>query len=123
MHHLSGHGKMDAKPADRELRAVRGVRTARVKRPRRGTVEDFTALGPTERNLARSAFLSRYRMLLAQRALRHSDTRIGTLAADLGYASEAAFSTAFKCEIGESPLHYRHRVRDELHGRRQPTPA
>jgi AraC-like DNA-binding protein len=68
-------------------------------------------------------YLSRYRMLLAQRALRHNDTRIGALAADLGYASEAAFSNAFKREIGESPLHYRHRVRNELHGRRQPTPA
>lgn len=68
-------------------------------------------------------YLSRYRMLLAQRALRQSDTRIGALAADLGYASEAAFSNAFKREIGESPLHYRHRVRNEPHGRRQPTPA
>jgi AraC-like DNA-binding protein len=68
-------------------------------------------------------YLSRYRMLLAQRALRHSDTRIGTLAADLGYASEAAFSNAFKREIGESPLHYRHRVRNEPHRHRQPTPA
>jgi hypothetical protein len=30
---------------------------------------------------------------------------------------------SFKCEIGESPLHYRHRVRNGLHGHRQPTPA
>jgi AraC-like DNA-binding protein len=62
-------------------------------------------------------YLSRYRMLLAQRALKQSDTRVGTLAADLGYASEAAFSNAFKREIGESPLHYRNRVRDERRGR------
>ncbi|MEO3811157.1 AraC family transcriptional regulator [Sphaerisporangium sp. B11E5] len=68
-------------------------------------------------------YLSRYRMLLAQRALRQNDTRIGALAADLGYASEAAFSNAFKREIGESPLRYRHRVRNEPYGRRQPTPA
>jgi AraC-like DNA-binding protein len=62
-------------------------------------------------------YLSRYRMLLAQRALKQGDTRVGTLAADLGYASEAAFSNAFKREIGESPLHYRNRVRNELRGR------
>ncbi|MGW3349250.1 cupin domain-containing protein [Nonomuraea rubra] len=68
-------------------------------------------------------YLSRYRMLLAQRALRQNDTRIGALAADLGYASEAAFSNAFKRETGESPLRYRHRVRNEPYERRRPTPA
>ena len=41
------------------------------------------------------------------------DVRIASLASDLGYASESAFSTAFKREVGESPLRYRHRVRDE----------
>lgn len=56
------------------------------------------------------AYLSRWRMLLAQRALRNPDTRIGSLAADLGYASDSAFSTAFKREIGEAPLHYRQRM-------------
>ncbi|WP_225998278.1 AraC family transcriptional regulator [Myceligenerans pegani] len=69
------------------------------------------------------AYLSRYRMLLAQRALRHDDVRVGALAADLGYASEAAFSNAFKREIGESPLHYRRRVRGERSERRRPAPA
>jgi AraC-like DNA-binding protein len=58
-------------------------------------------------------YLSRWRMLLAQRALRDRDVRIASLASDLGYASESAFSTAFKREVGESPLRYRHRVRDE----------
>jgi AraC-like DNA-binding protein len=56
-------------------------------------------------------YLNRWRMLLAQRALRDGDVRVGSLAAELGYASESAFSTAFKREIGESPLRYRHRVR------------
>ncbi|TDD14745.1 AraC family transcriptional regulator [Kribbella turkmenica] len=59
------------------------------------------------------AYLNRWRMLLAQRALRDGDIRVGALAADLGYASESAFSTAFKREVGVSPLRYRHRVRDE----------
>lgn len=56
-------------------------------------------------------YLSRWRMVLAQRALRSPETRVGALAADLGYSSESAFSTAFKREVGESPLHYRRRVR------------
>lgn len=57
------------------------------------------------------AYLNRWRMLLAQRALRDSEVRVGSLAADLGYGSESAFSTAFKREVGESPLRYRYRVR------------
>jgi AraC-like DNA-binding protein len=56
-------------------------------------------------------YLSRWRMLLAQRALRDGDVRVSTLATDLGYGSESAFSTAFKRLVGESPLRYRRRVR------------
>jgi AraC-like DNA-binding protein len=59
-------------------------------------------------------YLNRWRMLLAQRALRGGDVRVGSLAFELGYASESAFSTAFKRVVGESPLRYRYRVRDEL---------
>jgi AraC-like DNA-binding protein len=55
-------------------------------------------------------YLNRWRMLLAQRALRDGDVRVGALAAELGYSSESAFSTAFKRELGESPLRYRNRV-------------
>ncbi|GAB3238248.1 AraC family transcriptional regulator [Kineococcus gypseus] len=57
------------------------------------------------------AYLSRWRMALAQRALRDPDLRIGALATELGYASESAFSTAFKREVGEAPSHYRRRLR------------
>jgi AraC-like DNA-binding protein len=53
------------------------------------------------------AYASQWRMLLAQRALRDPDVRIGSLARDLGYSSDSAFSTAFKREIGRSPQHYR----------------
>jgi AraC-like DNA-binding protein len=56
-------------------------------------------------------YLNRWRMLLAQRALRDGDVRVGSLAGELGYTSESAFSTAFKREVGESPLRYRYRVR------------
>jgi AraC-like DNA-binding protein len=57
------------------------------------------------------AYLNRWRMMLAQRALRDGDTSVGSLATELGYASESAFSTAFKREVGESPLRYRFNAR------------
>lgn len=53
------------------------------------------------------AYLSSWRMILAQRALRDPDARVGTIAAELGYGSDSAFSTAFKREVGVSPLQYR----------------
>jgi len=71
-------------------------------------------------------YLSRWRILLAQRALRDSDVRVGALAGELGYSSESAFSTAFKREVGESPLRYRFRARAEFprpRSTRDPTPA
>lgn len=52
-------------------------------------------------------YLSRWRMVLAQRALRDPNVRVGALATELGYGSESAFSNAFKREIGQSPLNYR----------------
>lgn len=57
------------------------------------------------------AYLNSWRMLLAQRALRDFDTRIGPLAFELGYTSESAFSNAFKREVGVSPMRYRASVR------------
>lgn len=66
-------------------------------------------------------YLNRWRMLLAQRALRDENVRIGPLAFGLGYTSESAFSTAFKREVGESPMRYRYRVRSDEHRRVHPT--
>ncbi|WP_033342996.1 helix-turn-helix transcriptional regulator [Catenuloplanes japonicus] len=57
------------------------------------------------------AYMSRWRMMHAQRALRDTEITISALAAHLGYLSESAFSTAFKREIGESPLRFRRRLR------------
>ena len=54
------------------------------------------------------------RMLLAQRALRDGDTRVGQLAFELGYTSESALSNAFKREVGMSPMRYRAGIRDTL---------
>ncbi|MET4059465.1 AraC-like DNA-binding protein [Arthrobacter sp. UYP6] len=59
------------------------------------------------------AYLNNWRMLTAQRALRSGDTRIRALALELGFSSESAFSTAFKRSVGESPLRYRVRMRDQ----------
>ncbi len=52
-------------------------------------------------------YLSRWRIRLAQRALRTSDTTIATLAERLGYASESSFSHAFARVAGMSPVRYR----------------
>jgi AraC-like DNA-binding protein len=52
-------------------------------------------------------YLNSWRMLLAQRALRDRDKRVGQLAVELGYTSESAFSNAFKREVGMSPMRYR----------------
>ncbi len=59
------------------------------------------------------SYLLSWRMLLARRELRSGDTRVRPLALQLGYSSESAFSTAFKREVGESPLRYRSRSRRE----------
>ncbi|GAB3443978.1 AraC family transcriptional regulator [Streptomonospora sediminis] len=56
------------------------------------------------------AYLSRWRMMLAQRALSDGEAHIGPLAVRLGYGSESAFSTAFKREMGMSPSQYRRQV-------------
>lgn len=56
-------------------------------------------------------YLSRWRMMLAQRALSDGDVRIGPLAVTLGYGSESAFSNAFKRELGMAPSHYRRQAR------------
>jgi AraC-like DNA-binding protein len=56
------------------------------------------------------AYAIQWRMALAKDALRTTDRAIGALAFELGYASESAFSTAFRREVGCSPRAYRRRV-------------
>ena len=58
-------------------------------------------------------YLTTWRMQLAEDRLRRETTPILRLALDLGYHSEAAFSRAFKREIGVAPSHVR----------RQPAPV
>lgn len=72
----------------------------------------FAARFRATAGIAPLAYLNRWRLLLAKRALRDGDTRVGPLAFDLGYASESAFSTAFKRQVGQSPARYRSRAHE-----------
>ncbi|WP_322008738.1 AraC family transcriptional regulator [Paraburkholderia sp. J12] len=56
-------------------------------------------------------YLTQWRMLLAQRALRTERTRVSVLANHLGYSSESAFSNAFRRVTGISPARYRNASR------------
>jgi len=48
-------------------------------------------------------YLLQWRMCLAEAWLKHGDLTVAQAAAELGYASEASFSRAFKRSIGVSP--------------------
>jgi AraC-like DNA-binding protein len=53
------------------------------------------------------AYLARWRLQLASRLLETSRKPIQQIAAETGYASEAAFNRAFKREFGAPPARYR----------------
>jgi AraC-like DNA-binding protein len=53
------------------------------------------------------AYLTEWRMRLAERALREEKTPVAVIARSLGYSSESAFSNAFKRVNGSSPTAYR----------------
>ncbi|AKT40793.1 AraC family transcriptional regulator [Chondromyces crocatus] len=57
------------------------------------------------------AYLTEWRMRLAERALRDSDAPVARVAESLGYASESSFSTAFKRVTGSAPQRYRSAAR------------
>jgi AraC-like DNA-binding protein len=57
------------------------------------------------------SYLTEWRMRLAQRVLRDEDTSVFELGDSLGYASESAFSNAFKRVTGTSPRNYRKAAR------------
>src|SRR5271155_2397659 len=57
------------------------------------------------------AYLTRWRMRLAERALREEVTPVSALAGQLGYTSESAFSNAFKRVMGNAPKRYRTSMR------------
>jgi AraC-like DNA-binding protein len=53
------------------------------------------------------AYLTKWRMRLAERSLREENTPVSALAGQLGYTSESAFSNAFKRVTGNAPKRYR----------------
>ncbi|WP_434031127.1 AraC family transcriptional regulator [[Pseudomonas] boreopolis] len=57
------------------------------------------------------AYLAEWRMRLAERALREEKTPVALIAQSLGYASESAFSNAFKRMTGHSPRAFRNSAR------------
>jgi AraC-like DNA-binding protein len=56
-----------------------------------------------------AAYLTRWRMSLAQRALARKGRSLSEVASEVGYESEAAFSRAFKRVVGSSPSAFRDR--------------
>ena len=59
-------------------------------------------------------YLTHHRMQLARTRLMTGDDSLGTLARDLGYGSEAAFSRAFKREFGAAPGSLRTEPKSDL---------
>ncbi|WP_194394101.1 AraC family transcriptional regulator [Bradyrhizobium sp. CCBAU 51765] len=57
----------------------------------------------TVAGIAPLTYLTEWRMHLAERALREEATPVAIIARSLGYASESAFSNAFKRVTGKSP--------------------
>lgn len=56
-------------------------------------------------------YLAEWRMRLAERALRDGTSPVSLIAQSIGYASESAFSNAFKRMTGHSPRTYRNTAR------------
>jgi transcriptional regulator GlxA family with amidase domain len=59
--------------------------------------------------IAPLTYLSNWRIRVAEQRLRETSTPVATLALSLGYASESAFSNAFKRATGMAPSRYRSR--------------
>lgn len=106
------------------LRALADSRIGAALRHIHASVEMGTSLPALARvaGMSRTAFAARFkelvgqpplayaiqwRMSLAKDALRTTDRPIGELAFEFGYASESAFSMAFRREVGCSPRAYR----------------
>jgi AraC-like DNA-binding protein len=71
----------------------------------------FALYFKTVAGVAPLAYLTGWRMRLAERALRDESIPVAALARSLGYRSESAFSNAFKRVTGRAPKHYRSTIR------------
>ncbi|WP_342655380.1 AraC family transcriptional regulator [Pseudomonas sp. F3-2] len=67
----------------------------------------FSAYFKSVAGISPVAYLTAWRMKLAERALREERVSLSALAQRLGYGSDSAFSNAFKRLTGVSPSHYR----------------
>ncbi|HET7226573.1 MAG TPA: AraC family transcriptional regulator [Candidatus Eisenbacteria bacterium] len=68
-------------------------------------------------------YLARWRMQLAAGWLRDTDAKVIEIALEVGYENEAAFSRAFKREVGESPAAWRRARRARADRRPARVPA
>jgi AraC-like DNA-binding protein len=59
-------------------------------------------------------YLLNWRMRIAERSLHDENTSLSELAQSLGYASESAFSNAFKRITGTAPSRYRQAARQPI---------
>jgi len=56
-------------------------------------------------------YLGKWRMQIAAELLSRGNTNVASIAAEIGYESEASFSRAFKRMVGVPPSAWRQRVR------------
>jgi AraC-like DNA-binding protein len=71
----------------------------------------FAALFKARVGQAPVEYATRWRMQVAASRLRNGTENVATIAASLGYLSDAAFGVAFRRVHGKSPGHYRREVR------------
>jgi AraC-like DNA-binding protein len=74
----------------------------------------FASHFKTIAGVAPLTYLTEWRMRLAERTLGREATSVAVVARSLGYASESAFSHAFKRVTGQSPKAYRSAARTAL---------
>lgn len=60
-----------------------------------------------ETSMTVGAFLARARVMAAAELLHSTDATVATIAGQVGYQSESAFSRAFRAEVGTTPARFR----------------
>jgi AraC family transcriptional activator of mtrCDE len=73
-----------------------------------------------ETGMTVGTFLMRLRVMAAAELLNSSDATVATIAGEVGYQSESAFSRAFRAEVGTTPARFR---RNQLRRRHEGTTA
>lgn len=68
-----------------------------------------------ETGMTVGTFLVRVRVMTAVQLLDSSDATVATVASQVGYQSESAFSRAFRAEVGTTPARFRRRQQRRWH--------